>query len=144
MIKIIVPILILIMLIPFSLLAFTPESELFSEAESRYYSKNYAVAIELYDEFLKAFPLSDLVPDAQYRKAVCLFRLERYSASRTLFDAVERRYRATRYIDYVPFWKGVILYKLADFSGSRNNLESFLKKVYDPDLVSQALLYKAL
>lgn len=144
MIKIIVPILILIMLIPFSLLAFTPESELFSEAESRYYSKNYAVAIELYDEFLKAFPLSDLVPDAQYRKAMCLFRLERYSASRTLFDAVERRYRATRYIDYVPFWKGVILYKLADFSGSRNNLESFLKKVYDPDLVSQALLYKAL
>ena len=38
--------------VPFSLRALTDEMELFSEAESRYYAKNYSIALEIYDEFL--------------------------------------------------------------------------------------------
>ena len=87
------------------------ERELFSEAESRYFGRNYSIALEMYDEFLRQFPLSDLVPDAQYRRAVCLFRLDRLDEARSLFDSIEKRYRATKYYDDVPFWKGVILYR---------------------------------
>lgn len=133
-----------VLLVPFSLAAFTTERELFSEAESRYHSKSYTVAIELYDEFIRTFPLSDLVPDAQYRKAVCLFRLQRYEAAKALFEAVEKRYRTTRYIDYVPFWKGVILYELGDYYGSVNNLDLFLETKSEQELTPQALLYKTL
>jgi len=120
------------------------EMEFFSEAEGRYYSKNYSLALELYDEFLTRFPLSDLVPDVQYRRAVCLFRLGRFPEAGALFDSIEKRYRATRYYDYVPFWKGVILYGEKDFIGARERLSVFLERVREGELVSQALLYKSL
>lgn len=132
------------MLVPLKLAAFTPEGRLFTEAESRYQSREYALAYEIYDDFVKEFPLSDLVPDAQYRKAVCLFRLGRYTESQKLFDTVERRFRATQYIDYVPFWNGVIFFQLEDYWNARQSLERFLEDVDDPDLTPQALLYKAL
>ncbi len=135
---------ILFFIVPFSLMAFTQEMELFSEAESRYYSKNYSIALEMYDEFLKKFPLSDLVPDAQYRRAVCFFRLGQFEASKSLFNAIEKRYRATKYINYVPFWKGVILFRQGDFLHSKENLEVFLENTEETDLTAQALLYKAL
>jgi hypothetical protein len=48
-----------------NLIAFTTEKELFSLAESRYYAKNYPVALETYDEFVKTYPLSDLIPDGR-------------------------------------------------------------------------------
>jgi len=124
--------------------AATREMELFSEAESRYYSRNYSIALEMYDEFIEKFPLSDLVPDVQYRRAVCHFRLGELEESKSLLNAIERRYRATRYIGYVPFWKGIILYREGDFSGSIDNLNNFLLKKRDQDLVPQALLYKTL
>ena len=141
---------ILLLVIAFSLITFINldaaqgEMELFSEAENRYYSRNYSIALELYDEFLGRFPLSDLVPDVQYRRAVCMFRLGRLPESRAVFESIERRYRATKYIDYVPFWVGVILYREKDFLGSRDRLVIFLQKVRDDELVPQALLYKAL
>jgi TolA-binding protein len=120
------------------------ERELFSEAERRYFSKRYGVALELYEEFLGDFPLSTQVPDVQYRRAVCLFRLNRFEEARSAFEAVEKRYRATRYIGYVPFWQGVIAYQVGDHGTAREKLDTFLLVSKDPELRPQALLYKAL
>jgi len=134
----------ILLFIPIALGAFTLERELFSEAESRYFNKNYAVALECYNEFVKKFPLSDLVPDAYYRRALCLFRLERYDEALKLLKAIGKRYRTTRFIEYVPFWKGVTYFQLGDYVSSKENLEIFLKKTFDPDLTPKALLHKAL
>ncbi len=142
MIKKIFPLLIL--LIPTTVASFTLENELFSEAESRYYSKTYAVALETYNEFIEKFPLSDLIPDAQYRSAVCLFRLERYMEAYALFEAIEKRYRTTRYIEYVPFWKGVTAFYLKDYRPAKEYFEIFLTKSKDVDFIQKALLYKSL
>jgi len=136
--------LLLLIFIPLSLFAFTIERDEFLEAESDYFNKNYMVALEKYDEFIKRFPLSDLLPDAQYRKAICLFRLKRYDEAIKIFKAVEKRYRSTRYIDYVPFWKGITYFQLGDYADSEKNLNTFLKVAYNPDFTPKALLHKAL
>ncbi|MGQ9615793.1 MAG: tetratricopeptide repeat protein [Spirochaetota bacterium] len=119
----------LILSIPVSLYALTQERELFYQAETQYFAKNYVVALETYREFVKRYPLSDLIPDAQYHRAVCLYHIKRYDESLRLFDLIEKKYRSTRFIDYVPFWKGVIFFDTGRFQLSRENLEIFLSRV---------------
>jgi len=137
-------ILILLFFLPWPLFAFTQEKELFSEAESRYLSGNYLPAYETYDEFIRTYPLSELTPDAQYRKALCLYRLEKYREAIQQFDLVEKRYRTTRYMDFVTLWKGVSYYYTADYPKAVENLDAFLKKGEAHELIFEALLYKAL
>jgi TolA-binding protein len=127
-----------------SVWAATSEANLFSEAESRYLGKNYAAALESYNEFIQQYPLSALLPDVQYRRAVCFYRLGRYRDASQLLKDVEGKYRATRYLSYVPFWQGLCLYQLQSYSLSVENLDVFLAGVRDPELSPQALLYKAL
>lgn len=131
-------------IVPLSLSAMTREMELFSDAESRYYGKSYAIALEMYDEFLKKFPLSDLIPDVQYRKAVCLYRLGDLEQAMSLFSTVEKRYRATKYITYVPFWKGLIYFHQADYENAEELLDAFVKETKDKDLRLQAMLHLAI
>ena len=78
-----------------SLSAAPVEGDFFSEAESRYLGKNYTAALESYDAFLAAYPLSERLPDVQYRRATCMYRLEgivtRSSLSAKLRSATAER-----------------------------------------------------
>lgn len=120
------------------------ESDMFSEAESRYLGKNYTAALEAYDAFLAAYPLSERVSDAQYRRAACMYRLGRYRDAAQLIGDIEIRYRSTRYFAYVPLWKGLSLYALGSYSLSVESLNTFLAGSPDPEFTPQALLHKAL
>jgi TolA-binding protein len=120
------------------------EGDLFAEAESRYLGKNYTAALEAYDSFLAAFPLSERVPDVQYRRAVCLYRLARYRDALQLIGDIEIRYRSTRYVAYVPLWKGLSQYALGSYSLCVESLTLFLNGPPDPELTPQALLHAAL
>ncbi|MBN1700178.1 MAG: tetratricopeptide repeat protein [Spirochaetales bacterium] len=124
--------------------ALTSENELFSLAESRYHAKNYSIALQTYDEFLKEYPLSDLVPDVQYRRAVCHYRLGKYREALSLFTRIESRYRSTRYLDYIPFWAGMIFYHQADYSRAINSFDVFLSKTHRGEDVQSAVFYKGL
>jgi tetratricopeptide (TPR) repeat protein len=120
------------------------EDNLFAEAESRYLGKNYTAALESYDAFVAAYPLSERISDVQYRRAVCLYRLERYRDAVQLIGDIEVRYRTTRYFSFVPLWKGLSLYGLKSYSLAVDSLDKFLAGPPDPDLTPQALLHKAL
>ena len=115
-------------LVPFGLYGFSQERELYSQAQSRYLSNNYTAAYETFDEIVRVYPLSDLVPDAQYWKAVCLFRLGRLDESIDLFEVIEKRYRATRFKGFVPFWKGVAQFQQGAYIDALENLDDFLKR----------------
>jgi len=136
--------LIFVILVPFLGYGFTQERELYSQAQSRYLSNNYTAAFETFDEIVRRYPLSDLVPDAQYWKAVCMFRLGQFDEAIELFDVVERRYRATRFIGFVPFWKGITFFQKGAFQEARAQLGLFLVKGAENELVPEALLYKAM
>jgi len=120
------------------------EETLFRDAESRYFSAQYVVALETYREFTEQYPLSPLVPDARYRMAVCLFRIEQYEEAFASFTAIEKRYRTTRYIEYVPFWMGTASYYLSNHSAARSYLDAYLERSSDPEFTRKALLYKSL
>jgi TolA-binding protein len=120
------------------------EADLFAEAESRYLGGAYAAALEAYDAFAEAYPRSSLVPDARYRRAVALLRLERWQEASDALREVETRWRATRWIAYVPLWQGIALYHLGSPSLALERLERFLAGTPDPDLTPQALLHKGL
>jgi TolA-binding protein len=120
------------------------EADLFAEAESRYLGGTYAAAIEAYDAFTEAFPRSSLVSDAKYRRAVALLRLERWQEASDALSEVETRWRATRWIAYVPLWQGIALYHLGSWSLALERLERFLSGPPDPDLTPQALLHEGL
>ena len=120
------------------------ETDLFTEAESYFYSQNYQLAEESYKTFVKKYPLSDLVPDAVYKRAVSLYYLNQIDESLNLFISIEKRFRTTRYIDLIPFWKGVIYYKKNQCDLSLKNFNIFLQKEYNPNLTPKALLYSSL
>jgi TolA-binding protein len=126
------------------LIAAPAEDALFAEAESRYLGKNYAAALESYDAFAAAYPLSERIADVQYRRAVCLYRLERYRDAVQLIDDIEVHYRTTRYFSFVPLWKGLSLYGLHSYSLAVGSLDRFLAGPPDPEFTPQALLHKAL
>ena len=126
------------------LVAAPAEGDLFSEAESRYLGKNYSAALEEYDAFLAAYPLSERVADVQYRRATCFYRLNRYRDSLQLIAEIERRYRSTRYFAYVPLWKGLSQYALGSYAQSVESLDAFLSGPADAELTPQALLHKSL
>jgi TolA-binding protein len=119
------------------------DNELFNEAEGYYRAGNYALALDSYDELVRRFPLSDRVPDAQYRRGVSLFRLGRFREAVEVFEAVEQRYRSTRYFHYSYFWRGVSLYRLGDNPGAIEALRTFLAGPRDEELSPQAWLYQA-
>ena len=120
------------------------EDNLFAEAESRYLGKNYTAALESYDAFISAYPLSERVADVQYRRAVCLYRLERYRDAVQLIGDIEVRYRTTRYFSFVPLWKGLSLYGLKSYSLAVDSLDKFLAGPPDSEFTPQALLHKGL
>ncbi len=130
--------------VPLPAQAARSEADLFAEAESRYLGGTYTAAIEAYETFLDAYPRSSLVPDAHYRRAVALLRLERWQEASDALREVETRWRATRWIDYVPLWQGIALYHLESWSLALTSLDRFLAGTPDPDLTPQALLHRGL
>ncbi|HUI71982.1 MAG TPA: tetratricopeptide repeat protein, partial [Spirochaetia bacterium] len=111
-------VLLLLLAGPLGLWAAPADSELFTEAESRFLNKNYTAALVGYDEFLQLYPSSDLLADVQYRRAVCLYQLGNYQQASDLLNDISLRYRWTRYINAVPLWQGLSLYRLSRFTPS--------------------------
>lgn len=133
-----------LLVVPLPVHAARSEADLFAEAESRYLGGTYAAALEAYEGFIEAYPRSSLVPDAYYRRAVTLLRLERWQEASDALREVEARWRATRWIDYVPLWQGIALYHLGSYSLALGSLDRFLAGAADADLTPQALLHRGL
>ena len=91
--------------------------QLFREAERRFESGDYQLALDRYETLLQDYPVSQYVPDAQFRIGVSLYRTGQPEAALEQLARVARRYRSTRYIDYVPFWQGVISYEIGAYDG---------------------------
>mgnify|MGYP006272941753 FL=1 len=126
--------------------AFAQETarEVFQQAESRFQSGDYEVALQRYETLVRDYPFSEYVPDAQFRRAVVLYRLERYETALAVFRRVEARYRSTRFLSLVPFWKGVTQYRLGDYPAAEQELTRFLDASTRETLRRQAWLYHAL
>ncbi len=117
------------------------ERESFLDAESRFLSRNYSLALERYDEFLRTWPDSVYAADARYRRAVVLYRLGRLEEAYKGLSLVETRYRSTKYLDYIPYWKAVIEYDRGELESAAAGFTRLAEDAPDQESLSQALLY---
>jgi tetratricopeptide (TPR) repeat protein len=112
-----------LLLVPAFVFAQSADRRLFQDAENRFRSNDYEVALQKYDQLLETYPLSGYVPDSQFRRAVCLFRLDRPDEALEVFRLVEARYPSTRFLPFVPFWIGVISYNSGDYRAASEHLK---------------------
>jgi len=124
-----------------SIVAQNDERESFLDAESRFLSKDYSLAVDRYEEFLRRCPDSSYGPDARFRRAVSLYRLGRSDAAYDAFSLVEARFRATKYLPYVPFWKAVIEYDRGEYKSAVERFSRLAAAPPDPESLRQTLLY---
>jgi len=121
------------------------DRELFRGAERRFESGDYELALDRYETLIQDYPVSQFVPDAQYRIAVSLYRTGRPEAALEQLERVQRRFRSTRFVEYVPFWQGVIAYDLGNYSEAVGYLREFQAGgMSDTEALSQSYYYVAL
>ncbi|MBN2353268.1 MAG: tetratricopeptide repeat protein [Spirochaetales bacterium] len=126
-----------------ALRAETSERDLFAEAESFYYAKNYPLAVESYGRFVDRYPFSELVPDAQYHRALGFFFMKKYDESLALLELIPKRYRSTRSLAFVPFYRGMIRFERKEYALAIREFGAFLENGGDVALSAQALYYRA-
>ncbi|MBN2651456.1 MAG: tetratricopeptide repeat protein [Spirochaetales bacterium] len=119
------------------------DAKIFEQAEWRFRSGEYEIALEHYEQLIRKFPLSDYMADSQFRRGVCLFKLGQYEEALRVFRRVESRYLSTKYYSLLPFWIGVSSYKLGEFVEAERLLTQFLAEKFDP-LARETYLYLAL
>ena len=120
------------------------DQELFREAENRFLAGEYELALDRYRTLVSDYPLSQFVPDAQFRIGVSLFQAGFAEDALSQLDRVTRRFRSTRYLGLVPFWRGVMEFELGRYAAAVASLERFLE---DPavaeELQADARVYLA-
>ena len=136
-------ILLLVLSLFITLSGFGADRELFREAEGRYKSGNYSAALDLYTRFVSENRISPDTPDAQFKMAVCLYKLGRSEESLEQFSRVRRTYGSTAYIGMVPFWQGRISLDLEDYAAAADFLDEYISSG-GKQLVSEAYLYRAM
>ena len=119
------------------------DRRLYQDAENRFRAKDYDVALQKYNELLDEYPLSSYVPDSQFRRAVCLFRLDRTEDALSIFRLVESKHRSTAFLSFVPFWIGVISYNEKEYTYASENLKRYIESG-ESSLVGQARLFLAI
>ncbi len=125
-----------------SLFALSPERIIFNEAESRYKNGDLDFALSRYEDLIQEYPLSEYVADSFFRIAVITLRSDKIEEADILFDRVEKRYKNTRFIDYLPFWKGLIRFKQKNWEESSVLFSQFLDN-NPSSLEQEAYLYWA-
>lgn len=116
------------------------DSGLFYQAERKFEAGDYASAVIDYEELIRQYPLSAFLIDAQYRRAVSLFRLGRTEESLKLFLRIRERYSDGTLTGTLPFWLGINYYELGDFISCEKELSEYIENQPNGEFRKNALL----
>ena len=86
--------------------------ELYSQAYADYARGNYDLAIQEYEEYLRAFPETDLADNAQYWIGECLYSKQKYEEALAAWDELFRRYPGSDKLPDARYKKGTALERL--------------------------------
>ena len=133
----------LLLICTYSAWTLEADYEKYLEAEDLYLKQEYSSAWDTYGEILRDHPMSRLISDVQYRRALCAFHLEDYQGSLRLFEMIREKYRGTRFFPYVPYWSGLSRYRMGEFRQAVQEFSAFLDQSPTGDTAAAALAYKA-
>jgi tol-pal system protein YbgF len=86
--------------------------ELYSQAYADYARGNFDLAIQEYEEYLRAYPDTDLADNAQYWIGECLYSKQRYEEALAAWDELFRRYPGSDKLPDARYKKGTALERL--------------------------------
>jgi tol-pal system protein YbgF len=86
--------------------------ELYSQAYADYARGNFDLAIQEYEEYLRAYPDTDLADNAQYWIGECLFSKQKYAEALAAWDELFRRYPGSDKLPDARYKKGTALERL--------------------------------
>lgn len=116
------------------------DSDLFYQAERKFEAGDYTSAVVDYEELIRRYPISVYLTDAQYRRAVSLFRLGRREESLKLFLRIRERYSDGTLTASLSFWLGVNYYALNDFFSAEKELANYVQTQPNGEFRKNALL----
>ncbi|UXX78169.1 tetratricopeptide repeat protein [Reichenbachiella carrageenanivorans] len=100
----------------------------FETARANYYSQKYELAIRGFEDFIKAYPKSSLIPESQYLIGDAYYRREQFDKSLVFFKKLE---------DQKDFSKHAkVLYRLASIESLMGNLDKSNAYYYQLGAVS--------
>jgi tol-pal system protein YbgF len=86
--------------------------ELYSQAYADYARGNYDLAIQEYEQYLSAYPDTDLSDNAQYWIGECLYSKQKYEEALAAWDELFRRYPGSDKLPDARYKKGTALERL--------------------------------
>jgi tol-pal system protein YbgF len=86
--------------------------ELYSQAYADYARGNFDLAIQEYEEYLRAYPDTDLADNAQYWIGECLYSKQKYEEALLAWDELFRRYPGSDKLPDARYKKGAALERL--------------------------------
>jgi tol-pal system protein YbgF len=86
--------------------------ELYSQAYADYARGNFDLAIQEYEEYLRAYPETDLADNAQYWIGECLYSKQKYEEALAAWDELFRRYPGSDKLPDARYKKGAALERL--------------------------------
>jgi tol-pal system protein YbgF len=100
--------------IPRAPAAATPPAprELYSQAYADYARGNFDLAIRQYQQYLTAYPDTDLSDNAQYWIGECLYSQQKYEEALAAWDELFRRYPGSDKLPDARYKKGAALERL--------------------------------
>jgi len=138
------PLFLILFFINASLYAQNEDRALFFNAEARFKAGNVSLALQQFDELLMKWPDSPYNVDARYYRGIILYRMGKGQEAYQAFEVIEKRYRFSRYISYIPFWKALIDYDTKNYGRALQLLSNPALSNLDDETLHQALLYKGM
>jgi len=104
-------------------------SQAFESARSDYYMGQWSLAIQGFESYMKTFPKSDLVDDAQYYIGETHYMSGRFQDAVTAYDLVIERYPASNTLPDAYYKRGMAQKALGQFPQAKDSW-SFVIKTY--------------
>lgn len=119
---------ILILLLFFVQTAFTQSvTETYSSAMEQFNRKEYAAAVQQFEEFFKEYNLKDeLFASAKFFSSEALLNLGQYNGAAEGFEFLVNRFEFTNYRDKSLYKLGLIYYQLKEFERSREKFKQLI------------------
>jgi len=117
-------------------------SKAFEMARSDYFAANWSLAIQGFESFIKTFPKSDMVDDAQYYIGESHFGATKYRDAVAAYDRVIAAYPSSNTLPDTYYKRGVALNALGQIQPARESFEFVIKTYPTSDtatLAKQAL-----
>jgi tol-pal system protein YbgF len=108
-------------------------TRMYETARADYFAGQYSVAISGFEQFLKAFPRSELADDAEFNIGEAQFAQNRWAEAITAYNAVVQAYPMSNSVPDALYKRGLAQERLGQVDAARASWEAVVMGYQDSD-----------